>query len=96
MYGLDNKENTDKQVFLCTLSVNVGKHLFPLIQTKFNERGRLIDGGSLVSDKRTDAIEALIMWYDREKFGEGIVNAVTKIIEDYSRQLDEMTRCNNA
>lgn len=93
MYGLDNKENTDEHVFLCTLSVNVGKHLFPLITTKFNDSGRLIDGGSLVADKRTDAIEALIMWYDREKFGEGIVKAVTKTIEYYSQQIDEMTGC---
>ena len=93
-YGLDNKENTDKYVFLCTLSANVGEHLCPLITTKFDERGRLKDGGFLFSDKRTDAIEALIMWYDREKFGEGIVNAVAKTIEDYSRQIAEMTGCN--
>ena len=94
MYGLDNKENTDEHVFLCTLSVKAGEHLFPLITTKFNERGRLIDGGSLVADKRTDAIEALIMWYDREKFGESIVKALTKTIEYYNQQLDEITRCN--
>ena len=94
MYGLDNKENTDEYVFLCTLSVKAGEHLFPLITTKFNERGRLIDGGSLVANKRTDAIEALIMRYDREKFGESIVKALTKTIEYYSQQLDEITRCN--
>ncbi len=94
MYGLDNKENTDEYVFLCTLSVKTGNHLFPLIQTKFDERGRLIDGGSLVADKRTDAIEALVMWYDREKFGESIVKELTKTIEYYSQQIDEITRCN--
>ena len=93
MYGLDTMENTDEHVFICALSVHVDERLFPLIKTKFNKRGRLIDGGSLVTDKRTDAIEALIMWYDREKFGEGIVKAVTKTIEYYSQQIDEMTGC---
>ena len=93
MYGLDTRENTDEHVFICTLSAKVGEHLCPLIQTKFNDRERFIDGGILIADKRTDAIEALIMWYDREKFGEGIVKAVTKTIEYYSQQIEEMTGC---
>ncbi len=92
-YRFDDKKYTDKHVFICMLSTNIGTHRFPLIMTKFNDSGLLIEGGSLVSDKRTDAIEALVKWYDREKFGENIVNALNKTIEYYGKQIDEMTGC---